>query len=61
MIEVLSAVIMYLMAFPALYGITRIAVRHGVDDAARLAAEREADAPREPSLPTLPPALTGPG
>lgn len=55
MIEVISAVILYLMAFPCLYGIIRVAVRHGVDDAAQLAAERAADAPREP---TQPPALS---
>lgn len=55
MLQVISALIMYLMAFPCLYGVIRIAVRHGVDDAALMAAEREADAPREPMLP---PALT---
>lgn len=55
MIEVISAVILYITAFPCLYGIIRLAVRHGVDDAALLAAEREADVPREP---TLPPALS---
>lgn len=57
MIEVISAIILYLLAFPSLYGIMRIAVRHGVDDAARLAVERAEDTPREP---TVPPAFTVP-
>jgi hypothetical protein len=61
MIEVISALILYLVAFPCLYGIIRTAVRDGVDDASRLATEREADAPREPALPTLPPTLTTSG
>lgn len=58
MAGVILGAILYLIAFPSLYGIIRIAVRHGVDDAARLAAERAEDIPREP---LLPPALTASG
>ncbi|MDG4834693.1 hypothetical protein O7627_36095 [Solwaraspora sp. WMMD1047] len=50
MLEVASAMILYVLGFPFLYGVLRLAVRHGMVDAARLAREEELDAPRHPML-----------
>nr|MDT0662735.1 hypothetical protein [Micromonospora sp. DSM 115978] len=50
MLEVASAMILYVLGFPFLYGVLRLAVRHGMADAAALAREEQADAPRHPAL-----------
>jgi hypothetical protein len=49
MFEIASALILYVLGFPCLYGIIRIAVRHGLEDAARIAREEQAGMPAHPN------------
>lgn len=44
MFEVVAALILYICGFPCLYGILRLAVRHGIQDAEQIRDEQRWEA-----------------